>query len=598
MSTTIAVVQARMGSSRLPGKMLKKISGTPLIDYVFCRLTKATKPGGLLDQIILATSVNPENDPLVKHVSEVWPQVIIIRGSEEDVLSRFILAIEKTGATSVVRVTGDCPFINLDAMGKMIDALRSAGADVVNYQAGHEYVDKGLETISASALSRLAEDPYLTSQGSEHVTSLMYKHPSRYKVCYIESEPYLRRNDIRLTVDTVEDIQFFEALLPLLPKEIHNVKISEIITLLDQRPDIVALNTYAGRKSTKHERARLGFRCDGNTDIGLGHIVGSLRLAELLRRGLNIGAEFVVRRDPAALSLVKQTNIPVEVLPIDISPESDIRRIIEKVHESDWDGVVLNFSKTDLERYAPFFGLLKEAEICLIFMDNPLPPSCYLGDLLINSLPHPDYEGYTPQDLPHCYDGLEYFIPGFTRSESERVIKQQVERVLISMGGGDASNLTSLVIKGLSIAAFRGYVDVILGAACPHRNEVEREFNTSNLQGKISYNVSDMPERMSQADIGFSSLGLTTYEMGYSGLPTCIIANNEFNGHVAEAYSKRYGAARYIGSSPDVTPDMVANTFIKLMENLEERKRMSDAGRIIGQRNDVITPLIDNMLIR
>ncbi|MCG3148402.1 MAG: 3-deoxy-manno-octulosonate cytidylyltransferase [Verrucomicrobiae bacterium] len=621
MHKTVAIVQARMGSTRLPGKMLRRLAGRPLIDHVLARLTASIQPKGPLDAIVLATSTAPDNDPLVDHVAKRWPEIVIVRGSEDDVLARFVTALRQIGATQFVRATGDCPLINTDAMAQMLTALETTGADVINYQPGYEYVDKGLEAVTAAALLRVAEDPQLTARDREHVTSLLYRHPDRYRVGYIASDPVLRRGDIRLTVDTADDLRFFETLLALLPGDPQHARLPDVVKVLDQHPEVIAINASSGRKSTRHERARLGYRCDGGAALGLGHVVGCLRLAKLLARELGWGSEFVVRDDPATVALVKQAGFAMEVLSADTPPERDIARLIHKAEESDWAGVVVNFCKDDLERYSESFGGLKTARVPLIFMDNPLPPSYRLGDLLLNALPHPDYAGYDPQAHPRCYDGLEYFIledvfsssqrgsgvPAATGTEftscrggdaapTTRKVAETVQRILVAMGGGDLANLTGLVIQGLAAAQFTGEVDVVLGAACPHRATVEKLLTSTGLRGAVAVNVTDMPARIRRADLGFSALGLTTYEMAGSGLPVGIIAGSELNAGVARQYAEKYRAADYLGHGAQVQPRDVAAWLRRMEADVDRRRAMSAAGKHIGARVAEIPGLVEAVI--
>lgn len=596
MDKKVAIVQARMGSSRLPGKMMIPLAGRPLIDYALERLCSALRPEGLLDAIVLATSTEANNDLLVEHVSKRWPKAIIVRGPEDDVLARFVSAIEKTGATIVVRATGDCPFINIDAMHRMMGALSGFGADVVNYKPGYEYVDKGLEVVSAAALIREAADPVLTPRDREHVTSLMYRFPDRYRVRYIESASMLRRGDMRLTVDTPEDLSFFETLIKRLPTDPCRVPLDQIVTILDGHPEIKNINAASGRKSTLHERARLGFRCDGGTDIGLGHVVGSIRLATLLARELGIGAEFVVRENHAVQSLITKAGFSMEVLPQKIFPEKDIARLIEKKNESDWSGVVINFCKEDLERYTPHFQSIKKSGIPLIFMDNPLPPSYRLGDLLINALPHPDYEGYESAECLNCMDGLEYFIPGFEAPLPARIIKSEVERVLIAMGGADKPNLTSLVLKALSKAGFKGFADVVLGPACPHHEMVRQDMEDESIVGSLHSNVSDLHQRMLLADLGFSGLGLTTYEMAYCRLPVCIISGSALNAAAAVQYVQKSHAAEHLGFYQAIDANQISSWFLKVSGDQDRRLALSNAGYRVGKNIDQIISAVSRVL--
>ena len=112
---TVAIIQARMGSTRFPDKVMRTICNTPMIGLLLARL----KNSKLIDQIVLATSDNPRNDPLIKYVQKLdFP---IFRGSEDDVLDRYYHAAKEAGADSVVRITGDCPLIDPLTISQLIN---------------------------------------------------------------------------------------------------------------------------------------------------------------------------------------------------------------------------------------------------------------------------------------------------------------------------------------------------------------------------------------------------------------------------------------------------------------------------------------------
>ena len=121
-----AIVQARMGSSRFPGKVMKLIQDTPMIEILIKRLSKSK----LINQIIVATSINDENTPLVNHLESLNIECEI--GSEEDVLSRYYNAAKKNQVDVVVRITGDCPLVDADLVDRCI----------------REFVDKDVSYVS------------------------------------------------------------------------------------------------------------------------------------------------------------------------------------------------------------------------------------------------------------------------------------------------------------------------------------------------------------------------------------------------------------------------------------------------------------------
>lgn len=587
MTKVVAVVQARMGSTRLRGKMLADIGGHALVDYVLTRLTSELGPGRLFSDVVLATSEEPENGPLADHALREWPGVRVIRGQEDDVLSRFVEAIRQTGAETIVRVTGDCPLINLNAVRQMLDARDASRADVVNYRPGYEYIDKGVEVLSAQALLKLHSDQGLSAHDREHVTSALYRNSTDFNAHYIDCEPGLRRADLRLTIDTDEDLRFFRALSGRMPGSLMNASLAEVVAVLDAHPELARINAGSGRKSSLHESVRVGFRCDGGAGLGMGHVVGSLRLARLLADQLGWGAEFVCRDEKNVRSAIHANGFALEQLPADTSPEDDITRLLSKACESDWSAVVINFGKDDLQRYRDQFTRFRQAGVKLVFMDNPVAPYCYEAALLINALPHPDYPGYEPRNHPACLDGLEYFMPaefafsGPTERETGRATK--VERVLVAMGGGDVTALTIRVLEGLGWAGFPGYVDVVVG----HPDSgavVGAALQSLGLNGATSSNVGDMPKRIQVADVGFTGLGLTTYEMAYHGLPALIVANSRFNAKVARTYVSEYGGALLVGAWPDVTRQLVGEIFLQVCDSsplsLPGRSRFRVGSRI------------------
>lgn len=593
----VAVVQARMGSSRLPGKMLAELDGAPLVDHALHRLMMLRRTGEL-DAVVLATSNEAADDPLAAHVAERWPDVTLVRGQEQRVLLRFVDAIQRTAADVVVRVTGDCPVINLNGIRQMLLAQQQQGADIVNYRPGFEYVDKGVEVVAAAALQALARDSTLTAHDAEHVTSAFYRSPQRYRIAYIDSDPDLRRGDLRLTVDTPADLAFFRALADKCPNGLMNTPLPEVIAILAGCPELPAINADSGRKSALHEPVRIGFRCDGGASLGMGHVVGCLRLARLLADELGWGAEFLVYEEPGVRELIQSEGFAVEQLPSGQSVAHDFRRLIEKASESDWSAVVMNFDRQGLENRQGMFADIRKAGLPLVFMDNPLPPGCYESDLLINALPHPDYPGYDPGHHPHCLDGLEYFLPQSKTKAAPRLrTGQPIRRVLVALGGGDVEQLTVAVLKGLSVAGFAGWIDIVIGAASANSGPcIQRELETQALSGSVSVNVKDLHERMRVADMGVTALGLTTYEMAEAGLPALIVANSQFNATVAESYCQAYGLSRLVGYWPDVRIEDVGAAFSQYCDELLVH---SDPPKIkIGVSSKEIVEEFENVLDR
>ena len=198
------IIQARLGSTRLPRKILKEFhNGKTLLETVISNLQKVSGA-----KIIVATSVNPNNDELESFLKERG--ITVFRGSEDDVLSRFIGAAEENNVDGIVRICSDNPFLDWHGVAALIEKAKTSDADYIGYRINDTPSIKthfGFwgEFVTLKALKRVAattdEKP-----AHEHVTIHIYTHPDEYKCEWIECPSFLQgRNDIRLTVDNIED---------------------------------------------------------------------------------------------------------------------------------------------------------------------------------------------------------------------------------------------------------------------------------------------------------------------------------------------------------------------------------------------------------
>lgn len=191
------VVQARMGSTRLPGKSLTPIAGRSLLARVVERLAHQ---GAL--PVVLATTTLLEDDLLCDEADRLG--ILALRGSADDVLGRYAFAASLLGVPAVIRATADNPAVDLDAAGRTLDILLRSGADyVVDYGLP---VGTTVEAIAVPALVRaaaLATDPY----DREHVTPYI-RRDGRSRAVDALAPTGLRRPDLRFTVDTPEDLQY------------------------------------------------------------------------------------------------------------------------------------------------------------------------------------------------------------------------------------------------------------------------------------------------------------------------------------------------------------------------------------------------------
>src|ERR1700755_2718315 len=160
----VAVIQARWGSPRLPGKVLKPIAGQPLLWHIVHRLKKCR----LLEDIAVATTVNPADEAIVEWCNANG--VIVVRGPEDDVLARYARAAEKLDADIIVRVSSDAPFIDAGFVDHLIAALIEQDGDYVMMQEGSPCAHEGVDPFSRRGLDKLAMDAGDDPAAREHVT--------------------------------------------------------------------------------------------------------------------------------------------------------------------------------------------------------------------------------------------------------------------------------------------------------------------------------------------------------------------------------------------------------------------------------------------
>lgn len=212
MVDSIAFVQARMGSSRYPGKMLVQLGGQPIIEWVLRRC----KSSRLLSKVVLITSDLAIDDVLVSIAKNHG--VPVFRGDEIDVLGRFASAAQIYNAKNIVRICADNPFVDPEQIDKLIKYFESGSYDYIcNHQnrLGSRYADGfGAEIFSSAILEEMASKA-LTSEQREHVTLYLWENASRYKIHSLPAPPSLAFPELRFDVDLPSDLRRLERLLGL-----------------------------------------------------------------------------------------------------------------------------------------------------------------------------------------------------------------------------------------------------------------------------------------------------------------------------------------------------------------------------------------------
>jgi len=207
------ILQARMASQRLPGKATATVAGRPLIEQCLLRLIAAEAA-----PVFLATTTCSEDDVLAAVAERLG--VPVFRGSVEDVLNRFVRCAERFQLDLVIRATGDNPAVDIEAPGRLLSALLRTNADYVGEQPLP--YGAGVEAMTRDALNRealLARDVF----DREHVTTYVRRHEDQFNVVTLAAPTALARPDVRLTVDTPNDLHHMRQLYARLGDGLHPV---------------------------------------------------------------------------------------------------------------------------------------------------------------------------------------------------------------------------------------------------------------------------------------------------------------------------------------------------------------------------------------
>ncbi len=239
-----AVIQARMGSTRLPGKVLRQLGSRSVLAHVVDRLRHAAT----LDLVVVATTTAANDDVVVREAERVG--ALVTRGSEADVLSRYVQAFDEHGGDVGVRITSDCPLID----PAIVDAA------VLDFSRSHPPVDylsnslertypRGydVEVFSVAALGRVAQEATDTPD-REHVTRYFYTHPTLFRLGSLRRGDPAGTSGWRLTLDTPEDWEVISHVFGALDRPGPPFGLGEVETYLGRHPEVLARNAHIAQK--------------------------------------------------------------------------------------------------------------------------------------------------------------------------------------------------------------------------------------------------------------------------------------------------------------------------------------------------------------
>jgi spore coat polysaccharide biosynthesis protein SpsF len=554
----VAVIQARMGSTRLPGKVLKPIAGKPLLWHIVHRL-KACR---LLEDIAVATSVNAADEAIVEWCNANG--VTVVRGPEDDVLARYASAAEKLDADIIVRVSSDAPFIDAGFVDHLIATLIEQDGDYVLLEDGEPCAHEGVDPFSRRALDRLMMDAAHDRCAREHVTGYFRLHPEFVKTVRAKPYPPLAKNARRLTIDTPDDLAFIEALHARLDARAGEASLTDLLMLLEREPDF---NVVAARRKPVRMSGGLAMiRCDGGGKFGYGHVKRMVALARALRDREGIGAIFALNGSEDAATPIRRAGFEVAML----HGASDLETLLDANNP---DILLLDGregpSRAELER------LKRGVAVTAVIDDGnerrlaadyayypPVPAAKALDWTGSNTLPRLGWEwallGLNPNAAP-------------TRAPSLR------PTVLVAMGGSDPHGLTLRMAKALAVLDTAYRIRFVIGTGMKNAGTVARGLVALKKNYETVEGADDLSIEYASADVALCAFGVTAYELAACGIPALYLGLTPDHVDSASAFADA-GMGINLGLADKAPEAEIARTVQWLLNKPAARREMRNAG--------------------
>lgn len=244
MLHTVAIIQARMASTRLPGKVLQIIAGKPMLYHVVERARKSK----MVHEVVVATTTSPEDDAVVDFCAAYG--YAVFRGSPQDVLDRYYQAALVHHAQVIVRLTADCPLLDPDVVDRTIKAFFESGVDFAANRLPPPFrrtypIGLDTEVCSFAALERAWKEAAAPHE-REHVMPYLYEVEGRFRVLVVNHE--VDYGSLRWTVDTPEDLELVRRIFARFPNRMDFGWL-EVLRLFEQEPELFAVNAEVRHKT-------------------------------------------------------------------------------------------------------------------------------------------------------------------------------------------------------------------------------------------------------------------------------------------------------------------------------------------------------------
>ncbi len=586
----VAVIQARMGSTRLPGKVLKPVAGKPLLWHIVHRL----KCSQFIEQIAIATSTNPLDDAVVEFGRAHG--VPVVRGPEDNVLARFARAAELLDADVIVRVNADAPFIDAGFIDHLITAMLEDNADYVLLEDGAVTAHEGVDPFSRRALDKLMMDAADDPIAREHVTGYFKLHPDFVRIARAAPYPALAHDSGRLTIDTPDDLAFVEAVHNRLAAKAGEASLEDLLALLEREPALREVNAHVRQKALARDGGVALIRCDGGGRFGYGHVKRMVALARALRDREGMGALFAVNGTEDCLQPIRAAGFEAALLD-GTDEEAALAAIIARRRPD----MLICDCREGLDR-GGLGRLAKSVELTAVIDDASLRR---LAADLAYYPPLPQVarlDWWDSACVPRV--GWEWALLGLSKTSPVVRAPSPRPNLLVAMGGSDPMGLTLKAAEALAglDPVFRARFVIGPGVADNERiaqRIVALAPNFETLEG-----ADDLATEYASADVALCAFGVTAYELAAFGVPALYLCLTEDHALSASAF-EHAGMGLSLGLGESAQNEDIAKAVWSLLTNSARRREMHAAGVMTIDGNgaariaaDLVHELADRRAVR
>ncbi|MEI6560035.1 MAG: NTP transferase domain-containing protein [Rhodospirillaceae bacterium] len=559
-----AIIQARMGSSRFPGKMLADLAGQPVLWHIIHRLRRCVT----LDGIILATSDGAADDPLAAAAEDFG--VLVVRGPEQNVLRRFALALEHTRAPVILRICGDSVLIDPGLTDTLVRLLESSHGDYPRLTTPSS--DCGIDAVSRRVLERIIAEKAGHPVAVEHVTGYLGTDPgfgTAVPLALPDQDRWVA--GARFSIDTPADLEFMRTLHRRLGAAAGEIDFLAAVALIKAEPGLLDINGHVRQRRADETAPAVVIRCDAGLSHGLGHLVRCLAIAAALRDRCSAAVTFALGGDPALATMVREEAFPVTLLP----GRNRAGELAAVLADTGAAALLMDVrTPCDAAELAAIraagcrFAVLDDGSERRLAADLGFYPPA--GDAL-------DWQGARGR----FFAGWDWLALRQQFSPPPPWQPATPPVALILAGGSDPHGLRTRLL-GIAAAALpeTWRLTLVLGRATSADSGLDALAVTLGDRLTLRRDVTEMAALMAGSSLAISVFGGTAYELAAVGVPAILLGLDADHARSAAALATA-GAALFAGIAAETAADALAAAISALAADPERRKQISAAARAL-----------------